>query len=39
MFIAVTEAITTLATAETRFGLQRTEALAFFPKWRSLLPE
>ena len=35
MAIAITEAISTLAIAEQRFGLQRTEEPAFFPEWRS----
>lgn len=38
MAIAVTEAIPTLAIAEARFGLQRSDDPDFFPEWRSDLP-
>ena len=36
--IAITEAITTLAEAEQRFGLQRNEDKSFFGEWRQDLP-
>ena len=39
MPIAITDAIKTLAEAERRFGIARSEDLAFFPEWRSDLPE
>ncbi len=39
MAIAITDAITTLATAEQRLGLQRTEAADFFPEWHLNLPD
>jgi hypothetical protein len=39
MPIAITEAITTLAVAEQRFNLQRTEAPDFFPEWQTHLPD
>jgi hypothetical protein len=39
MPIAITDAIKTLAEAERRFGLGRSEDAAFFPEWRSDLPE
>ncbi len=35
MPIAMTDAIKTLAEAERRFGIARSEDLAFFPEWRS----
>ncbi len=38
MAIAITEAITTLAEAEQRFRLTRTEAKSFFLEWSSDLP-
>lgn len=39
MSSAITEAITTIALAETRFNLSLTEDRAFFPEWQSdLLP-
>lgn len=38
MSIAVTDAITTLAEAEARFHLTRTEAEQFFPEWYGDLP-
>jgi len=38
MSIAVTEAITTLAEAEERFQLRRTEDERFFPEWQTDLP-
>ncbi|MEM8604185.1 MAG: type I restriction endonuclease subunit R [Cyanobacteria bacterium P01_H01_bin.121] len=38
MATAVTEAITSLATAEQQFALQRIEAATFFPEWRENLP-
>jgi hypothetical protein len=34
---AITEAITTLAEAEDRFHLRRTEAVEFFPEWQTAL--
>lgn len=37
--LAVTEAITTIATAETKFGLSRSPALDFFTEWQNQLPE
>lgn len=36
---AITEAITSLKEAETRFGLVRVESEQFFPEWLSELPE
>jgi hypothetical protein len=39
MTLAITDAITTLAEAEQRFHLSRTEDEAFFPEWQSKLPE
>jgi hypothetical protein len=39
MTIAITDAITTIAEAERRFKLVRSEDGAFFPEWRSDLPE
>ncbi|MBW4641522.1 MAG: type I restriction endonuclease subunit R [Goleter apudmare HA4340-LM2] len=36
---AITEAITNLTDAETRFGLVRNEAEQFFPEWSGELPE
>ncbi len=39
MSIAITDAITTLAEAERRFHLQRTEDESFFPEWHSNLPD
>ena len=39
MSIAITEAITTLAEAERRFNLSRTEDEAFFSEWQTSLPE
>lgn len=39
MSIAITDAITTLAEAERRFHLQRTEDESFFPEWDSNLPD
>jgi hypothetical protein len=38
MSIAITEAITTIAEAERRFGLSRTEEEYFFPEWWRDLP-
>ena len=38
MSIAITEAITTLAEAERRFSLSRTEDEAAFPEWQVSLP-
>lgn len=38
MSIAITEAIKTLAEAERRFRITRSEDPAFFPEWRSDLP-
>jgi hypothetical protein len=38
MSIAITEAISTLAEAERRFHLSRTEDEAFFPEWQLDLP-
>ena len=35
----ITNAITTLAEAERRFHLSRTEAENFFPEWRTNLPD
>ena len=39
MAIAITEAITTLAEAERRFGLVRSEDEMLFPEWQTDLPE
>jgi hypothetical protein len=39
MTIAITDAITTLAEAERRFNLSRTEDEAFFLEWQAELPE
>jgi hypothetical protein len=39
MTFAITEAITTIAEAERRFNLSRTEDEAFFPEWQMTLPE
>jgi hypothetical protein len=39
MTIAITEAITTLAEAERRFNLSRTEDERFFSEWQTTLPE
>ena len=39
MPIAITEAVKTLAEAERRFKLARSEDLVFFPEWRSGLQE
>jgi hypothetical protein len=39
MTFAITEAITTIAEAERRFSLSRTEDEAFFPEWQMTLPE
>jgi hypothetical protein len=39
MSVAITEAITTLAEAERRFNLSRTEDEAFFSEWQTSLPE
>lgn len=39
MSTAMTEAIATLADAETQLNLSRTEDEAFFPEWRENLPE
>lgn len=39
MSIAITEAITTLAEAERRFNLSRTEDEMFFSEWQTDLPE
>lgn len=39
MTVAITDAITTLAEAERRFNLVRTEDEAFFLEWQSDLPE
>ena len=39
MPIAITDAIKTLAEAERRFGLGRSEDAGFFPEWRSDLLE
>jgi hypothetical protein len=35
MSSAITDAITTIAIAETRFNLSLTEDRAFFPEWQS----
>lgn len=39
MSVAITEAIITLAEAESRFHLSRTESADFFPEWYVGLPE
>lgn len=39
MSIAITEAITTLAEAEQRFNLSRTEDETFFSEWQTHLPD
>lgn len=39
MPLAITEAITTLAVAEQRFNLQRTEDPDFFPEWQTPGPD
>lgn len=39
MTVAITDAITTLAEAEQRFNLARTEDEAFFLEWQTELPE
>lgn len=39
MSIAITDAITTLAEAERRFSLSRTEDEAFFSEWQARLPD
>ena len=39
MSIAITEAITTLAEADRRFGLVRSEDETLFPEWQTDLPE
>ncbi len=39
MSVAITEAITTLAEAERRFGLVRSEDEMLFPEWQMDLPE
>ncbi|MEY2978820.1 MAG: type I restriction endonuclease subunit R [Prochlorotrichaceae cyanobacterium] len=39
MPIAITEAFNTLEQVEQQFGLQRREDPAFFPEWRSSLPD
>jgi hypothetical protein len=39
MTVAITDAITTLAEAERRFNLARTEDEAFFLEWQAELPE
>ncbi len=36
--VAITEAFKSLAELETRLGLRRSEATAFFPEWRDPLP-
>ncbi|MDD1420901.1 type I restriction endonuclease subunit R [Dolichospermum sp. ST_sed1] len=37
--LAVTETITTISEAETRFGLTRSKSEDFFPEWHDQLPE
>ncbi len=37
--LAVTEAITTIAEAERKFGLSRSEAKDFFTEWYDQLPQ
>ncbi len=39
MSVAITDAITTLADAEERFALTRTEDDQFFQEWHTDLPE
>jgi hypothetical protein len=39
MTFAITETITTIAEAERRFNLSRTEDEAFFLEWQTMLPE
>lgn len=39
MSVAITEAITTLAEANRRFGLMRSEDESLFPEWQTDLPE
>lgn len=39
MTFAITDAITTIAEAERRFSLSRTEDETFFPEWQTMLPE
>jgi Type I restriction enzyme R protein N terminus (HSDR_N) len=39
MTLAITEAVKTLAEAERRFNLSRTEEKAFFLEWQMILPE
>lgn len=39
MSIAITEAITTLAEANRRFGLMKSEDENLFPEWQIDLPE
>ena len=39
MSVVMTDAVTTLAEAEQRFQLMRTEDEAFFPEWQTDLPE
>lgn len=39
MTLAITEAVKTLAEAERRFGLSRTEEEAFFLEWQMIWPE
>jgi hypothetical protein len=39
MTVAITEAITTIAEAERRFSLMRSEDEAFFWEWQTRLPE
>ena len=39
MTVAITEAISTIAEAERRFGLTRTEDETFFLEWQRVLPE
>jgi hypothetical protein len=39
MTVAITEAITTIAEAERRFNLTRTEDESFFLEWQTMLPE
>jgi hypothetical protein len=37
--LVVTETITTIAEAEKRFGLSRSESQDFFTEWHNQLPE
>jgi hypothetical protein len=39
MTLAIPEAITTIAKAERRFNLSRTEDESFFLEWQTMLPE